>query len=80
MPDLDGFEATQIIRYELEEPISSVPIVALTGFSSSDEARKYYEAVVHELPKRRQSSCVHSHWCSIIVMPTSFLVFPSGNG
>lgn len=45
MPEVDGFEATQRIRYELADPMSTVPIVALTGHSSSDEARKCYEAV-----------------------------------
>lgn len=31
MPEMDGFEATKIIRQELPRPKNSIPIIALTA-------------------------------------------------
>jgi len=38
MPEMDGFEATQVIRKEIS---SSIPIIAMTGWSSRTEGDKF---------------------------------------
>ncbi len=38
MPEMDGFEATQIIRAEINQ---SIPIIAMTGWSSRTETDKF---------------------------------------
>jgi CheY-like chemotaxis protein len=38
MPEMDGFEATQIIRKDIN---SSIPIIAMTGWSSRTEGDKF---------------------------------------
>ncbi|HJV18946.1 MAG TPA: response regulator [Sediminibacterium sp.] len=38
MPEMDGFEATQLIRKEIS---SSIPIIAMTGWSSRTEGDKF---------------------------------------
>ncbi|MGB0522928.1 MAG: response regulator [Flammeovirgaceae bacterium] len=40
MPELDGYEATQIIRKELVPPKSNIPIVAMTASALKGEAEK----------------------------------------
>lgn len=43
MPELDGYQATSIIRKELNEPNSKIPIVALTAAVTKSEVDKCFE-------------------------------------
>lgn len=44
MPELDGFEATKIIRSDPTERISGVPIIALTANAMNDDKNSCYQA------------------------------------
>lgn len=50
MPELDGFEATKIIRKEGN--FSKLPIIALTGHTSEDEMRKCLSAGVNTIVQK----------------------------
>lgn len=40
MPEMDGYEVTQRIRTQFEEPISNIPIIAMTAHTTSDAKEK----------------------------------------
>ena len=44
MPEMDGYEATRIIRKVMPPPISSTPIMAMTAHAMSDEQGKCLDA------------------------------------
>lgn len=44
MPDMDGYEATRAIRLREEGTLSHLPIMALTGHASDDDAQKCHQA------------------------------------
>ncbi|PKP19653.1 MAG: hypothetical protein CVU05_10845, partial [Bacteroidetes bacterium HGW-Bacteroidetes-21] len=41
MPQMDGIEATKIIRNEFQPPISEIPIIAITAHAYADEHKKF---------------------------------------
>ena len=45
MPVMNGWEATERIRFDFPEPVRSVPIVALTSHTTIDDARRCLEEV-----------------------------------
>ncbi|MFZ7118624.1 MAG: tetratricopeptide repeat protein [Bacteroidota bacterium] len=48
MPEMDGYEITQIIRNELKESVGEIPIVALTANVSQHEAEKCIAAGMND--------------------------------
>jgi len=44
MPEMDGYEATRKVRHREEGTLNHLPIVALTGHTSDEEARKCHQA------------------------------------
>jgi CheY-like chemotaxis protein len=44
MPEMDGYEATREIRRREDGTLSHLPIMALTGHTSDDDAQKCLEA------------------------------------
>jgi len=44
MPEMDGYEATKYIRNQMEEPLKSIPIIALTAAATQAEIDKCTEA------------------------------------
>jgi PAS domain S-box-containing protein len=44
MPDMDGYEATREIRLREDGTLSHLPIMALTGHTSDEEAQKCFQA------------------------------------
>ncbi len=52
MPEMDGFEATRIIRESDDPEMSGIPIIALTAYASMEDRRKLLAAGMDEvLPK-----------------------------
>ena len=48
MPEMDGFTATKIIRTELAAPLSSIPILAVTGSATSVGMQKCYDCGMND--------------------------------
>ena len=44
LPEMDGYEATHVIRQELSAPKSSIPVIAMTAHAISGEEDKCYKA------------------------------------
>jgi PAS domain S-box-containing protein len=44
MPEMDGYEASQYIRKNLPEPLSQIPIIAITANASEEDRAKCMEA------------------------------------
>jgi len=48
MPGMDGYEATKIIREELNIPYSELPILAITAYNTGAETQKCLEAGMND--------------------------------
>jgi signal transduction histidine kinase len=48
MPEMDGFEASRIIRNRLSPPLSDVPIIAMTASVTREEVEDCFEAGMDE--------------------------------
>lgn len=44
MPVMDGYEATKIIKNDISEEVSKIPIIAMTAFTSKTEIKRALEA------------------------------------
>ncbi len=52
MPEMDGYEASHYIRHQLSEPLSQIPIIAITANASEEDRQKCLEAgMVDFIPK-----------------------------
>jgi DNA-binding response OmpR family regulator len=43
MPEMDGYETTQIIREQLPAPVCHIPIIAVTASAIKSELKKCFE-------------------------------------
>lgn len=48
MPEMDGYQATHMIRYELGAPYSEIPIMAMTAHALTEEKDKCLEAGMND--------------------------------
>jgi hypothetical protein len=48
MPEMDGIEATKIIRSSFPEPVSKIPIIAITANAYSEDHKNYIEIGMNE--------------------------------
>ncbi len=48
MPIMDGYEATQIIRKDISDYASKVPIIAITAYTSKDDIRRALNAGMND--------------------------------
>lgn len=48
MPDMDGLQATQVIRHEFDEPTKSIPIIALTAYALREDRERSIKAGMND--------------------------------
>ncbi len=48
MPIMDGYEATKIIKNDISEQVSKIPIIAMTAYTSKDDIRRALNAGMND--------------------------------
>lgn len=66
MPNMDGYEATKIIREQQKESDSHLPIIALTANATEDDRKKCIESgmdeVIHKPFQVKELEAALAHW------------------